>query len=931
MLSSSETKALPLSSIALALGIFSSVILTTLAVINVKDHEEDTYTHEVALARDIVTQRLSAIDEVLHSMKVLFDASSHVDANEFRVLSEDALKRHKYISNLSYMPLVTDKQREQFEQKFQDEGYFTYSITERKNTRNVPASRRGRYLPIIYLEPFTPSSAAQLGYDLLSEKKNESYVMNAIDTSGSVILPAGEQKEKWRHTLVKPLYAGKDTPKTVTERRQNVNGLIALYVDSKTIIEDIKLSNNMGLTLESIPPLQAQPKQLLLRHMEGDGNSQGIMPLLSFSDKTPFSIGSLQFELTIEKQVTWSETAYALVVAAAMTGIIITMLLLLLAKNVKARSNELQRRNQEIKNLVAQRTRELAIEKDLAHITLATIGDGVITTDEKGAVDYINPAAEKITGWSLAEAVQKPIEDVFIVLDEKTKVLLNNPVQECLSKQTVVTLPEHCAIVNHSSETQAIEASVAPIVDDNNTVSGSVLVFHDVSKARQMAQQMTYQATHDALTGLPNRMLLMDRLKQALSRAPWNKKSVAVLFLDLDRFKIVNDTLGHDIGDLLLCQVAERMKDCIRNGDTISRLGGDEFVIVLTDLAAAEDANRVAEKIIDAFSRSFKLNEQEFYTTTSIGVSMFPVHGDDPATLMKNADIAMYQAKGSGRNNYLIYDEEMSSMDDQRLSLETELRQALEKGELELYYQPQVDLETGEINSAEALLRWNHSTQGLISPMSFVPLAEETGLIIPIGQWVMEEACKQVKAWQGEGRKPIRIAVNIAHRQFASGSLMLDVKRALSKSGLEARYLELELTEGILAEDSHNAIATLDELKQMGIKLSIDDFGTGYSSFAYLKRFPLNALKVDRCFVKDITQKSDDAAICSAIIAMAHNLNLSVVAEGVEDEDQLAFLKKHQCDYVQGFYYSRPVPAEDFFRLLAPDSNNCSSPNIAGD
>ena len=471
---------------------------------------------------------------------------------------------------------------------------------------------------------------------------------------------------------------------------------------------------------------------------------------------------------------------------------------------------------------------------------------------------------------------------------------------------------------------------MAPIVDDNNTISGSVLVFHDVSKARQMAQQMTYQATHDALTDLPNRMLLMDRLEQALSRAPWNRKSVAVLFLDLDRFKIVNDTLGHDIGDELLCQVAERMKDCVRNGDTISRLGGDEFVIVLTDLAAAEDANHVAEKVIDAFSRSFNLNDKEFYITTSIGVSMFPDHGEDPSTLMKNADIAMYQAKSSGRNNFLIYDEKMNSAGDQRLSLETDLRQALEKGELELYYQPQVNLETGEINSAEALLRWNHSSQGLISPMNFIPIAEETGLIIPIGQWVMEEACRQAKTWQSEGRKPIRIAVNIAHRQFVSGSLMLDVKRALNKSGLDPCYLELELTEGILAEDSHNAIATLDELKKMGIKLSIDDFGTGYSSFAYLKRFPLNALKVDRCFVKDITQDKDDAAICSAIIAMAHNLNLSVVAEGVEDEEQLAFLKKHDCDYVQGFYYSRPITAEDFFRLLSPDDGDRSTSNLAG-
>ncbi len=912
-----EKKALPLFTIAFIVGIFSTTSLATLAIFNLKNHEEETYANEVALARDLITQRLSGVDEVLHSVKALFDASSHVDANEFRILSENAFDRHQYINSFLYMPLVSDNERDAFEKKMRDEGYYTYAITENKNGQRQLSPPREKYFPIIYMEPFSPKNAASLGFDLLSETQNEAYIMHAIDSSESVILPIDAPNHTQQHMLVKPLYAGKDTPKTISERRHTINGMIALYIDSQKIIDGISLAENISLRLENIPLLQSQNNKLMLDHRQPLEDSDRLIPLMALTNQSQFNIGALQFSLIIDKHIAWKETRYEQVIAAFLVGIIITVLLLLLSKAIKDRASELQRRNQEIKNLVDQRTRELALEKDRAHITLASIGDGVITTNSDGEVDYINPAAEIITGWGRTDAIQKPIDEIFVVINEKTKKIQANPVYKCLTSKEAVILPEYSAVINQeNNQAQAVEATVAPIVDDNNKLGGTVLVFHDVSEARKMSQQMTYQATHDALTGLPNRVLLIDRLKQALSRAPWNKKSVAVLFLDLDRFKIVNDTLGHEAGDELLCQIADRMENCIREGDTISRLGGDEFVIVLTDLAAEEDIPVVAKKFVDALAHPFSLNEQEFFISASIGISLFPAHGDDPFTLMKNADIAMYQAKNSGRNNFLFYDADMNSIDSKRLSLETDLRRALERDELELYYQPQIDIKTSTIIGAEALLRWNHSSLGLVSPMDFIPLAEETGLIVPIGQWVMEQACQQVNAWHHQGLKPIHIAVNIAHRQFNSGSLMLDVKRALSKSGLEARYLELELTEGILAENSHSAINTLNDLKKMGIKLSIDDFGTGYSSFAYLKRFPLNALKVDRCFVKDITQNKDDAAICSAIIAMAHNLNLHVVAEGVEDEEQLAFLKQHDCDFVQGFYYSRPVPAKNFAEML---------------
>ena len=920
-------KSLPLSSIALVLGIFCTASLTTLAINNLIKHEEEAYANEVTLVKDILTQRLSAIEEVLHSVKVLFNASNHVDANEFRILSEDALNRHQYIKSFQFMPLVIQKERDNFEQKIRDEGYFTFSITETINGKYLASAQKERYFPIIYQEPFTPTEAEKLGFDLLSEAKNEAYIMQAIDSSESVILPIKDSRTKLTNTLVKPLYAGKDTPKTISNRRHSVNGLIALIIDNKKILNDIPIAENMALQLESIPPLLSQNKQIILDHTHKNFNAQKISSAFMLNNESVFTISSLKFELKINKKLAWTDTNYGQVIAAGVAGIVITGLILLLARSVTSKADDLQRRNQEIKELVEQRTRELALEKDRAHVTLASISDGVITTNADGIVEYLNPAAEKITGWSQQDAFDKSIDEIFIVINEKTKKTQTNPVHECLSSNKIIALPDSSALVDQKNQIQAIEASAAPISDENQNQTGTVLVFHDVSQARRMAQQMTYQATHDALTGLPNRTLLMDRLKQTISRAPWNKKHIAVMFLDLDRFKLVNDTLGHDVGDELLCQVADRMKACIRDGDTISRLGGDEFVVVLADLAAMEDVPKIAQKFIDAMASPFILESQELFITTSIGIGIYPNHGNTPFTLMKNADTAMYQAKSSGRNNFLFYDADMSSLDEKRLSLETDLRRALERNELELYYQPQIDINTNQLIGAEALLRWNHSSLGLVSPMDFIPLAEETGLIIPIGQWVMEQACTQAKTWQDNGFKPIRIAVNIAHRQFNSGSLELDVKRALGKSNLDASWLELELTEGILAEDSNNAIDTLDVLEKMGIQLSIDDFGTGYSSFAYLKRFPLHALKVDRCFVKDITSKKDDAAICSAIIAMAHNLNLRVVAEGVEDEEQLVFLKQNDCDYVQGFYYSRPLPAEDFTKMLA--QREVTSSNIS--
>jgi len=434
----------------------------------------------------------------------------------------------------------------------------------------------------------------------------------------------------------------------------------------------------------------------------------------------------------------------------------------------------------------------------------------------------------------------------------------------------------------------------------------------------QAEDRLTTMAFYDALTGLPNRVLLHDRLHQAMIEAARHERLVAVMFLDLDRFKTINDSLGHETGDQLLKVVAERLLGCLRPGDTASRLGGDEFTLLLADVAHVDDVARIAQKIIDSFVQPFDIAGYELFVTTSIGITLFPFDDRDVELLLKNADTAMYYAKEEGRNTFQFYSAEMNVKSVKRLTLETALRRALERDEFRLHYQPQVSLVTGELTGVEALLRWQHPELGLVSPGEFIPLAEETGLIVPIGEWALHAACAQARAWQDAGIPALRVAVNLSPRQFRHKDLGRVVARVLRETGLDARLLELELTESLLMRDVEQTIAVLNGLKRMGVSISIDDFGTGYSSLSYLRRFPIDTLKIDRSFIEHIADHADGTAIAQTIIVLAHNLKMNVVAEGVEQPAQLRFLSDQGCDAMQGYYFSKPLPADELTpRLLA--------------
>jgi diguanylate cyclase (GGDEF)-like protein/PAS domain S-box-containing protein len=453
------------------------------------------------------------------------------------------------------------------------------------------------------------------------------------------------------------------------------------------------------------------------------------------------------------------------------------------------------------------------------------------------------------------------------------------------------------------------------VVDENSRPAKLRGIMVDITKQKVGEERLNYLGHHDPLTDLPNRNLLADRLNQALSRVRWRLRPVAVLFIDLDRFKIVNDTLGHNIGDLLLKAVAERLRSTLRDGDTIARLGGDEFVLILSDLAQPEDAAKVAEKILNAFSRSFDMGGHEFFMTASIGIALYPGDGEDTETLLKNADTAMYRAKEQGRNNFQLYSPAMNAKAAERLAMEAQLRRAVERGELLLHYQPKIDLNGGRIVGMEALLRWRSPSLGMVPPAEFIPLAEETGLIVPIGEWVIRTVAAQMRRWQAAGLPMVPVAVNLSPRQFQP-NLVQTVSRILKEENLNPSFLGLEVTENMVMKQADATVEMLDQLHALGIELSIDDFGTGYSSLGYLKRFRVHALKIDGSFIRDIPADADDAAIVSAMMTLAHSLKLKVVAEAVETKEQLTFLRSLGCDQIQGYLFSKPLPAAEMERML---------------
>lgn len=554
-------------------------------------------------------------------------------------------------------------------------------------------------------------------------------------------------------------------------------------------------------------------------------------------------------------------------------------------------------------------------EKQLKTIT-NTLGEGVVVIDQEGKITFVNPEAERLLLWEKEELLGQPMDQkIFCKPDDDCGEDLANGSYAAVLRTGQTCQAEDDLFYRKDGSSFSVAYVTSPIVEEDRVI-GAVTAFRDITESKKSKETIERLAYYDYVTHLPNRLLLLKKLASAIEQAAEQDSLGAVLFVDLDRFKTINDSLGHTIGDELLRSAASRITHCLEEAYCVSRFGGDEFVIVLADIGQVQTAADAAERLIKELYRPYLIKGHELFATASVGVSLFPSDGTDPQDLIKYADAAMYNAKKLGGNLYQLYKEEMNRLTPERLALENALHHALERGELELYYQPQVDMHTGRIIGMEALLRWNHPEHGIISPGVFIPLAEETGLIIPIGEWVLQTACRQNKIWQDEGAPRIRVAVNLSAAQFFQEDIVQKVKAVLQTSGLDPKCLELEITESIAMYSVERVTHILRELHAVGVPISMDDFGTGYSSLSYLKHFPIKRLKIDQSFIRGIPHSSDDAAIATSIIAMAHGLGLEVLGEGVETLDQRRFLEERGCDEMQGYLFSKPLPAREAGELL---------------
>jgi len=579
----------------------------------------------------------------------------------------------------------------------------------------------------------------------------------------------------------------------------------------------------------------------------------------------------------------------------------------------KGVESELNSLNVSLEAIVEKRVAELRDSETYVRAVIDNVNEGIIVMNSVGLIMSFNPAAEKIFGYTSTEIIHKD----FKTLLSGENAELSGIYKAYSDENTIDTslgITREAVGLRKDFSAFPLELKTSQIFIRNDLLF--ITAARDITDRKDAEQRINYMASHDSLTKLPNRTLLQDRIQQTLAHNNRRDQKAALIFIDLDKFKVINDTLGHDVGDSLLQEAAARLVSGVRSEDTVARQGGDEFIILLSTINHPEDAGVIAQKILDSITRPFNIKGKELHIGASIGIAVFPEDGDNMETLLKNSDIAMYHAKESGRGNYQFFSAEMNAHATEKQSLISDLRHAAERNELFLVYQPVVDMQSGNIAGMEVLLRWKHPEIGMISPIKFIPLAEESGLILPIGEWVMRSACEQLKHWQTQGYEVPRLAINLSAKQFRQKSLSKVIEKILKETGVEARYIGFEITESMLLQNIEEVVETLSKLSYMGLEISIDDFGTGYSSLSYLKRLPINKLKIDKSFIDDLATHPDAAAIVKAIIAMAHGLKMKVVTEGVETQDQLDFLRLHGCEQYQGYIFSKPITAPEIIAMF---------------
>ncbi|MGZ5800739.1 MAG: bifunctional diguanylate cyclase/phosphodiesterase, partial [Burkholderiaceae bacterium] len=789
-----------------------------------------------------------------------------------------------------------------------------------------------------YMEP-TRGKESEFGFAVSQSSLLTDVMQQAINTgsasSTGLMQMNGATDSHRGFMVVVPVYRHGAAIENVEARRAAVIGDTAAVFSADEIInrvfsvEGTSKATDMDISVYANASLDEN--DLAFRRISSPAHDAvaALLPAWLYNNKlnritSTFNVAGRPWQIAIAASPPLITTYHQGSLVTLIGGILFTLLATVYIQTLASRARRIRRLVDE-RTVEARRANQLLSEDIAARVITekalqlrhraieASPNAIIIITAEtpNHPIEYINPAFERITGYAVEEVIGQSL--LMLIGDD-----LHQPGVAEFNAAMLEKREGHSIFRSYKKDGTLFwsDLYIAPVKDVAGELTHFVVSQYDITAMKRYQAELEYQTNQDTLTGLANRNLLRDRLNQEIAYADRYGHPVWVVFVDLDHFKFINDTLGHKAGDSLLKTVSERLQSAVRETDTVARLGGDEFVLVLPERTEESMAMRVIQRIKDSVVMPFIIEDYEFFITCSIGISVYPADGKDTETLMKHADIAMYRAKEIGRNNSQFYTPTMNERALERLHMEGDLRAALEQDQFELHYQPQVDLRSGKIIGVEALIRWNHPDFGMIVPSRFIALAEETGLIVPIGAWVIRTACAQNKAWQRAGHDNIKIAVNLSARQFTQHDLVELIAFALAETKLDPQYLEIELTESMVMADVERAIEILRKLNELGVQISIDDFGTGYSSLSYLKRFPIDVLKVDQSFVRDITIDPDDAAIVTSIISLAHSLRLQVVAEGVETAEQLDYLQGNDCDVMQGYHFSRPLPAVQFEQML---------------
>jgi diguanylate cyclase (GGDEF)-like protein/PAS domain S-box-containing protein len=902
---------LPLARILALFGVLFTLALVYTTWQNTLDEHENLFTAQSEAVREQLVERAKATDELIIGLTTLVNSATRVDADQFRLFSEGLLRRHSYLLSTAYLPHIVGEERQEFERSRREAGFPGFSISERSGAQYRAAKRHESYFPILFVEPFEPETVVMIGFNVLSEQGFIEAAQAAIDiASASASTPRLVDRRVWGYWLFAAIYAGKGSPATVPERRAAVTGLIALRINGEQLLAESVGSRPLSAYLRIYPAGHAEAFDLAHGgQVDEQPNPWAVKTYMRIVDLVS---GGQRFELELSHAVTWREVNYLPVTAAFAFGALITVLLIFATQQTVLRARQLEQRNIEIEQVVTEKTAELALEKERAQVTLASIGDAVITTDAHGRVEYLNQAAEELTGWSRREARGRELAEVLHVRPAKNPIAVGGSSEPPLGDSV---------LTNRSGRELAIDQTVAPIRGRQDEVLGAVVVFRDVSQQRRLAEEMSYQASHDALTGLYNRRAFEDRLGHLLAVAKAQGVRHALLYLDLDQFKIVNDICGHSAGDQLLRQISALLRQDVRQTDVLARLGGDELGVLL-QYCPQDEAEQIADKLLKLVNDfRFAWKERIFTISASIGLVSFGSEAESAASILSAADAACYAAKDKGRNRVLLYQADDVELTQRRSQMHwaTDLKRALAEDKFELFAQPIVALEGGNsvVAQQEILLRLRGADGTLVPPGAFLPAAERYGLMPEIDRFVVHKTL----GWLARHKENRNLAtiynINISGQSLSDAPFFQFVMSEIERSGVAPEKLCFEITETAAVATLDSAMRVIQALKDKGIRFSLDDFGSGWSSFVYLKNLPVDFLKIDGSLVRDMAEDVLDEAMVRAINEIGHIMGIATIAEFVESDAVLARAKKLGIDFAQGYAIARPTPIDEHLEETA--------------